>query len=1078
MEEDALWRKCERAWSKWLQGQAWTVMQLCGATGSAGKAPLMEFDGIRVRAPDLMAQRPGATEYWEVKYRSHAERDMFTGDLRHWMEYACFVDYLQVARATNQRVWIILYEDDNAAQQVGRWLRIDVRELGKRGMRSKRVSAQGTEVDAWLWPVTAMEVVAGPDPRLDGAPMPVFPNDSGRTPAEVDFDPFERDLRAQVDEADAGAFTFDSAPIVRALRDDRIASLDVLRRTLGIPALPRYSVLRVSQEGVDLRELLGLLHYGIRVFLVTNKSMALEELSKDAEELQAFIDARLLEVALVSDAQLPQAWVIDGDFSPYPGGTLDAVLEKADRTGGINLLQYHIVHSMRGRDVLVRAGAGTGKTETMAERLMFMLATSSLDDMPSGDHRTPGELALDEVAMVTFTKEAAREMRRRIALTITLRQRLCRRCVLPTLAWMMQLGRASISTIHGFAQRILQVHGNMIGIAPDFTVSAQTIRFREVMHEELTKHVAPLYKHYPQDTLPIHLWQRHIESVWRALEGNGVRLIDLGGDGGDSKSLEWGNGGPDERQCDFVDATRHVLLGIAERFGDICLEEQSIPVNQLVPCALASLSRLDEPPRKRIRALFIDEFQDTDPLQMQLMLTMRKGLGANLFVVGDQKQGIYRFRGAEGSAFDQLAQRVEAMGLPEFLRYSLTRNFRSTEALLDSIHPFFLAWGKRAEPLLDYGPEDKLRFDVTRRRGGEPVQFTRVRNAAYAECAARVVAEWRRQSPEASIAVLCRRNFEAQDVCAKIREHGDCDLWQGGDFYRSRAVRELRVLLQALSDPSDDAALLELAESLWMGGIASNEQCPNVTVTSWDTALDPLLSWHDRFASLADGGRFAREDLEPLRDRVQDLAQMLERMSAVACVVECIRVLAPQNYRKPGDCDEDQRLYLRCIDRLITLVGEAFGDAPVTLARLLSWLQIQIATNRTEDTPFDERDVEGRTVALTVHKAKGLQFDYVIVPHTWAPFGPSDRRENIAAVLDMEDGTRALLWRWKRGDGEITNVVGSQAELWAKDAFETDREEARLLYVAMTRAKQRLVIQRLERDTPRTWGELLAMGER
>jgi len=1079
IDEDALWRRCERAWSLWLQGDSWMVTELCGAT-SGGKAPLMGIGGIQVRAPDLLAQKPAATEYWEVKYRSHAERDMSTGELQHWMEYACFVDYHRVAKASGHRVWIILYEGASAGD-VGRWLQIDVRVLARAGKRGKRVLADGAEVEAYIWPVSAMSVVKGPDPKWESLAPPIFPNDSGREPAATDFDPFEEDLRREVVAPTAGSESMSDSPIRRALRDDRVASLDVLRRRLGIPRLPKYSVLRICEAGTDLKGLFALLHYGIRVFLITSDDRPLGDVVDDEGELQAFIDARLLERAVISDRRLSSAWVVDGDPAALAAPGLQGILEQADATGRMNVRQYRIVHAPAGRDVLVRAGAGTGKTETMSERLMFLLATSSIDVQRDQQDDMPSEFALDQVAMVTFTREAAREMRRRIALTISLRQRLCRRCVLPTFAWMMQLGRASISTIHVFSQRLLRAFGSGIGITPDFTVSSQTRRRREVMYEELTEHVAPLYGRYQGGPAvpPIHLWLRHIEAVWGALEANGVRLLDLAGGNGDIAEVDWRHGGVSARDDDYGVAIRTVITRVAARFSQMCLAEQAIPVNQLVPSALASLEALTGTPKRRVRALFIDEFQDTDPLQMMLMLEIRQRFDARLFVVGDQKQGIYRFRGAAGSAFDQLERKVAERRLEKFLEFDLTRNFRSSEGLLGSIHPYFLAWGRLARPLLDYSADDRLRFDITRNAGGGPLAMHEVDDwNGDITAAARLVQTWRTESPDVSIAVLCRRNIQAQRVCAAIRaDGGDCELWQGGDFYRSLAVREVRVLLEALADPSDDAALLELVETRWIGGIASSSQCPDTDVTSWGSELPAILPWQDRFASVKGGGKFARSDLEHLRRRVGDLSAMSRKMPIVACLVECIRVFAPQRYRSADDGEESQRTYLRCLDHLVTLVNESYADAPLTLSGLLSWLKVQIATNRSEDTPIDASDIKGKTVALTVHKAKGLEFDYVIIPNTWTTFGPSGNTSTVTAVLDGQGGRRDLLWKWRVEEPPVSNAVAGHHR-WGQDDHETAREETRLLYVAMTRAKQRLAIQRRRRPKNATWGQLLEFGER
>lgn len=103
-----------------------------------------------------------------------------------------------------------------------------------------------------------------------------------------------------------------------------------------------------------------------------------------------------------------------------------------------------------------------------------------------------------------------------------------------------------------------------------------------------------------------------------------------------------------------------------------------------------------------VRFMFVDEFQDTDDVQIEILMEISKRLGYKLFVVGDVKQCIYRFRGAKENAFDQLGFK----GNKEWLLYSLTKNYRTDHSLLDLFHNSFMRMGKNVvggEPLLIYG---------------------------------------------------------------------------------------------------------------------------------------------------------------------------------------------------------------------------------------------------------------------------------------------------------------------------------------------------------------------------------------
>lgn len=108
-----------------------------------------------------------------------------------------------------------------------------------------------------------------------------------------------------------------------------------------------------------------------------------------------------------------------------------------------------------------------------------------------------------------------------------------------------------------------------------------------------------------------------------------------------------------------------------------------------------------------------------------LSLRCKVNLEPNLYVVGDAKQGIYRFRGAEGSAFSELRNRVEVRKSRAFLEFKLVTNFRSDKHLLDSLHPIFSELGKKK--FLSYSNADRLMPNPTRLSNGKVISVTLVK---------------------------------------------------------------------------------------------------------------------------------------------------------------------------------------------------------------------------------------------------------------------------------------------------------------------------------------------------------------
>ena len=1098
LDENALWRRCEVAWAANLVAQRYNVTKLAdiGQNDPRTRAPLMVVDGISRRAPDLQSVKNGRTEYWEVKFRTRADIDL-NGAREYWISYASFRDYLAIADGTGCKVYVVLYEGPHAGVG-GQWYLTDIYKIRDSGREGTKFASGGEEVVAWIWPRSIMELIDGPEVAYLNAVEPVLP-DEGELPAIPvgDFKPFERRLRRQrqplkpnIEESDEMEAL---PPALKVIQNDPVVALDTLRRNLGLAHRPNYSVLRIGVETVDVNEVLGFLHYGIRVFLITNERV---ETSFSGDEIDAFVDSRMLEWAVLPKVDLTESWVIDGQIQDQKD---IKICDAADLAGGINFKQFMIVHSPSTSDVMVTAGAGTGKTETMAERLVFLLATNGSNSTGLGNNLAR-DLRLDDIALVTFTKEASKEMRSRIARTFALRQRLCSRCVLPALAWMMQLSSTNITTIHTYAQKLIQKGGASIGLSPNMSVSDRKLDFQKLLHQILSSDLSDLLEHDPSKTPASHLWQRHLVELWDSLSNNGVDLMRFS-KSGQRTEIDWGlisGNTMNERVSATVAKT---LERLAVEFAEYCLDNQVIPVGQLVPTALEVMQSRSTSSEDGPRYLFVDEFQDTDAQQMDMILDVKEFFGANLFVVGDVKQGIYRFRGAEGSAFKEFKIRAKQRKQRPSIEFSLNRNFRSGAKLLKSMNPYFAKWGitrAGSNPkvnLLDYdSSKDALLPDLSRMDMSQLLSVARVDRRQYVTIAADQVSQWRTKNPKKNIAIICRINHQAKEVQKKIIENGGlCDLMVGGDFFRTPAVKELRVILQAVVDPSDAACLLELAETRWMAGIAdphSGRELPEPFRAQWGENSVDLISWRERFKHLAQTGNFDQSDLKLLVVRVKALRDMLNVMPAMAWIVECDRVLSPGGSSLSGqngahgeqETIERQR-YVKCLDHLLTILDLEFGERPVTLVQLLSWLTLQIATNEREDEPFPAQMESGRTVALTVHKAKGLEFDFVLIPETGRRFEFPKNRNTRVAVIREEGKKPAVLWKWTPKDTPpLTNVAAANNDLWKIDDEESIREESRLLYVAMTRAKTQLLIyipktKKPSGALPNSWADLIELVE-
>lgn len=213
--------------------------------------------------------------------------------------------------------------------------------------------------------------------------------------------------------------------------------------------------------------------------------------------------------------------------------------------------------------------------------------------------------------------------------------------------------------------------------------------------------------------------------------------------------------------------------------------------------------------------MFVDEFQDTDDSQIESLLRIAQVLDYNLFLVGDIKQCIYRFRGAKEKAFDQLGIEKNPK---KWLEFSLQRNYRTDKHLLDIFDRSFTAWGEMDEELLTYdAAKDKLigTRDYNGRYLSSRSRFYRRLPAENEEMRIPVLVEeikriqkriqyeeshgMKLSAKEKSIAILVRENWQADMIrteCARlgISVHTNT----GGDLYMSQPAMDMLTLVNAL----------------------------------------------------------------------------------------------------------------------------------------------------------------------------------------------------------------------------------------------------------------------------------------
>ncbi|MBK9116395.1 MAG: UvrD-helicase domain-containing protein [Betaproteobacteria bacterium] len=444
----------------------------------------------------------------------------------------------------------------------------------------------------------------------------------------------------------------------------------------------------------------------------------------------------------------------------------------------------------------------------------------------------------------------------------------------------------------------------------------------------------------------------------------------------------------------------------------------------------------------RIAHILIDEFQDTSWAQLELVGRLTSGWtagdGRTLFAVGDPMQSIYRFREAEVRIFlDALATgRVNDVAVEPL---HLTRNFRSQAPLV--------AWVNAVFAYVFPGAADPARGDVpyapvlaTQRAAGAPVPTVDL-VADEAEEARAVVrhvrAAQREGAPEIAILVRARSHLAA--ILPALRaagiDYAAIDLESLADRL---ATRDLMTLARALARPSDRIAAFALLRAPWCGLTLADLQC--LADAGVGTPVLTLLDDDDVCARMSADGRARSARLR---------AALAPALAGRGRATLAARARAAWLALGGPACADDV-LDLDGAQRFFTLLArhERAGDVP-------DWRAFADAAGRLFAEP--PGDALQPVQVMTLHKAKGLEFDTVILPGLARATARGEDPPLRWAVREQPNGVRTLLL------APLTARVGAASErdpvyayLAALDREQDDAETGRLLYVGCTRAKRRL----------------------
>ncbi len=675
----------------------------------------------------------------------------------------------------------------------------------------------------------------------------------------------------------------------------------------------------------------------------------------------------------------------------------------------LNPEQLAVVTAPRS-NMLVIAGAGTGKTTVLVTRIAYLVEALLVPPR--------------SILAVTFTNKAAHEMQERLA---------------------GALGREVYSlwacTFHALCAKILRNFLQPSGLLPGYTILAQVDS--DALIKRMKADEERSLKYAQDDSAAV------IKRLMPDAEGELKYLLD----DADSKPAEyagiiagWKEKGlrpekiRDRQLPGGVDALHAAALILYERYEQVCQTGNCVDFGELI-LRTVELLRRDVKVRglmqRRFKEILVDEFQDTSALQFEL-LQLLSSPDSHMMAVGDDDQAIYGWRGADFRNLDRFRREMGECGL-----YTLVQNYRSTGRILDVANHVIRYNRERLE-------EKSLRTDAGE---GVKVQIRRCDNPMVET--AQVMAIIRDEKEQGrrldDIAVLYRTTRQSAPLENELVNHGFNYVVYGGvGFFAREEVQDAVCYLRLIQNHDDDAALLRIinkparkigAKSVELlraaavrEGISIFALCSALKERTKDQSLDKALrSLGNKTAGFVD----LINDLTGL-GVVSSLPELVDNVCLLSGLNDFYAARDEKERQKAGFIagEGERKANLQELvnqaGRYVELDKEALGNPDAlmvdpgaeevvppdnTLESFLANINLLSGVDKSEDSAEDAPE---RVQLMTLHSAKGLEFKTVI-------------------IVGFEKGLLPASFALKDGGSGI-------------------EEERRLAYVGITRARERLYL--------------------
>lgn len=727
----------------------------------------------------------------------------------------------------------------------------------------------------------------------------------------------------------------------------------------------------------------------------------------------------------------------------------------------------------------LRAGAGSGKTRVLTKRFVRLL----LENL---------QVELGNIVAITFTRKAATEMKDRIRKELTSRMGKCVDSIgKKKLAQLrMLITTANIDTIHGFCGRLLRDNYTLLGIDPEFQVIEEVdaeMKLSEISEEIINNYMGleenyekllKVISTYSTDVLTSDLKGSLID-VYKSFREKGISVLKLKS-GTAIKDLD------DSSSTEILEAIASELVAELDReYSEYKYNENLLDFNDLELLSHKLLQNEEVCKRYfgRYKCFLIDEFQDVNPLQKsildRLVLENNNIPKGKLFLVGDHKQSIYGFRGADYRVFEEACKQISDCG--EIT--PLSNCYRSTKNIINAVNGIF-------QHLLD--PFERLNCPNTDKEDGAKVELITWEKQTLTE--SKSITRWeavKKLYPDGNkveefkkalidnyentalvtkkdyqgdiiagrITKLIEEGFQYKDVAILMRSRTSLKAIEsalersnipfcvlgGLGFWERQEIIDILSLYRIVFQPDDTLTVFSVLRSPIFG--FSDDMLLRLSYilrTKTEMNLTQLLRELEKEAGKSESWLIERtinifQRVLPL-DGVEN-AKMLIKELLLRTGYEEILISLPQGEKK-----------LRNLEKLVRIVEEFENKGKYSARELPSYIEILKESSGMDAEAFLDNEDSDAVKILTIHASKGLEFPAVIIPDMDRNIDGMAKRIKPLLYVNAEAGITAIGINENLETDKDANPLYSQ--IYNEKLLRELVGSRRVLYVAATRAEK------------------------